>query len=382
MQRGTTNAPATKTDKSLRILIAYALLTIPFVEWPGSVIKSGFPEFLKAIVFYYFTVAFVRSEQDLKRFIAVFIGCQAFRILEPLYLHITEGYWGSAASMEGGAELMSRLSGAPYDVVNPNGLAFVVCSILPFLFFLGKLSWRLKLLFIPLAALALYVLALTGSRTGLIGAAIVLLGIILKSKKRVALATVAVAIVATSFSFLSPDMQDRYLSIVGKGERNVGTAEERFEGMSAQFRVVLRRPLFGHGLGTSAEANVNFIESGPYANRAQPAHNLYLEIGEELGVVGLVIYLIFLVSVISDFLTSVRAAPGAGVGPLLPRLLDAMQVWLPMNLAVSFASYGLSGYDWYLFGGLSVVILRLSRPQRTAVSQQLPWQRHQRSRAP
>ena len=36
-------------------------------------------------------------------------------------------------------------------------------------------------------------------------------------------------------------------------------------------------------------------------------------------------------------------------------LVNSMQVWLFMNLIFSFASYGLSSYEWYLFGGLSVV---------------------------
>jgi hypothetical protein len=37
-----------------------------------------------------------------------------------------------------------------------------------------------------------------------------------------------------------------------------------------------------------------------------------------------------------------------------------MQVWLAMNIVFSFASYGLSSYEWYLFGGLSVVLQQLA----------------------
>ena len=39
-------------------------------------------------------------------------------------------------------------------------------------------------------------------------------------------------------------------------------------------------------------------------------------------------------------------------------LEGAMEVWLLMNLLFSWASYGLSSYEWYLFGGLSVVFRR------------------------
>ena len=123
----------TSTDSLLRILIAYSVLTIPFVEWPGSVINTGISNFIKGIVFYYFTIAFVRTEKDLKKLVLVFVACQLWRILEPLYLHVTEGYWGSGASMANW-EHLDRLSGAPSDVVNPNGLAFIICTVLPFLY--------------------------------------------------------------------------------------------------------------------------------------------------------------------------------------------------------------------------------------------------------
>ncbi len=77
-------------------------------------------------------------------------------------------------------------------------------------------------------------------------------------------AVIVVTIAAIGFTMLSADMQDRYLSIFGKGEKNAATADERLEGMQEQLHVVMHRPLFGHGLGTSAEANYHFTTAGPY----------------------------------------------------------------------------------------------------------------------
>jgi putative inorganic carbon (hco3(-)) transporter len=172
-----------------------------------------------------------------------------------------------------------------------------------------------------------------------------------------ACATVAVPV---GFSSLSPDMQDRYLSIVGLGAKNAGTAEERVGAMEGQWGVAMRRPLFGHGLGTSREANYHFNDSGTYAGLAIAAHNLYLEIAQELGLVGLVIFLSFMKSVIIEFIDtrrqqSVREAAGA----FLPRFIDAIQVLIVMDIVSSLASYGLSSYEWYLFGAFSVVMQRI-----------------------
>ena len=48
---------------------------------------------------------------------------------------MTNAYWGDAAHI-GGGEFLNRLSGAPSDVINPNGLAFVIIIALPFMYLL------------------------------------------------------------------------------------------------------------------------------------------------------------------------------------------------------------------------------------------------------
>lgn len=362
--------PFSQTDKVLIVLIAYAVLTMPFVEWPGSVIKSGIPNLTRAVVFYYFTVAFIKTEPDLRKFVFVFLACQLFRIYEPLYLHITEGYWGNTASMAGW-ESLERLSGAPYDIVNANGLAFIVCTVLPFLYFLSGRSAIRRVAIYGLMLLAIYALSLTGSRSGMIGLAVIVLGIVIKSKQRLLLSTVLLIGAVTGFSLMSADMQDRYLSIVGKGEKNAATSQERWEGMEEQIKVAMRRPIFGYGLGTSAEANAHYTENGPYAGREMPAHNLYVELAQELGVPGLIIFLFLIKSIVNGFAKSRAVLRDRETGAFLPGLIDAMQIWLAMNFVFSFASYGLSSYEWYLFAGLSVVLQRLVPQESTERRAQL-----------
>jgi hypothetical protein len=366
--------PSSEAERVLRVLIMYAIVTVPFVYWPGSVIKFGLPNFVKAIVFFYFTIAFVKTEADLRKVVFAFVFLQLLRILEPLYLHLAHGYWGSRASMANW-ESMDRLSGAPSDVINPNGLAFLVCTVLPFLYFLAGLSRTLLTAALLLAPPCLYVLALTGSRSGIIGLLVVMLGIVMKSKSRasfVAGSVLGLILAGVGFAFLSPDLQDRYLSLIGLGEKNEGTLEDRLEGMMTQIDVMMNAPIVGHGLGTSAEANSNFTTSGPYAGWAIPAHNLYLEIGQELGVFGIIIYLVYIKSIFSGFAKSRRVSWHHDAGSFVPRLIDAMQVWLIMNLVFSFASYGLSSYEWYLFGGLSVVLQRLAESKAKAGQDEAP----------
>lgn len=342
------------TDRVLRILIAYAIITIPFVYWPGSVINTGIGNFIKAIVFYYFTLSFVRTEQDLKKLVFVFVTCQLVRILEPLYLHVTEGYWGDVAYMLTGTEALDRLSGAPSDVVNPNGLAFIICFVLPFLYLMAGMSWKGYVGALLLVPACLYVLALTGSRSGIVGLAVIVLGILAKSRRRVMWVIAIVAVAVVGFPLLSPNMQDRYLSIIGAGEKNAGTAEGRVTGVVDNFVAALHRPIFGHGLGTSREVNGNFIGND------QPAHNLYAEVAQELGFVGLVLFIILLNSIHAGFRECKRAYNQQNGSMFLQNLVDCMQIVLIMNFIFSFASYGLSSYEWYFLGGMSVSMQRLA----------------------
>ena len=138
--------------KYLWALIIYIIITLPLVKWPGSVINKNAELFIKAIVFFFFTVSLVDTRDKLKLVIQLFLGVQIFRVLEPLYLHVTQGYWGSFASMANW-EYMNRLSGAPNDIINPNGLAFVIVTVIPLLhFLLVRASTRLRLLYFVLAS--------------------------------------------------------------------------------------------------------------------------------------------------------------------------------------------------------------------------------------
>ena len=158
--------------------------------------------------------------------------------------------------------------------------------------------------------------------------------------------------VPIAFLNLSSEQRDRYVSIFDTSAKHYDTASGRTDEVIDALRVALRRPIFGHGLGTSREANANF------GIKDIPAHNLYAEIAQELGFLGLVIYLFYIRSIIRNFHQSVKQG-SVKENAFLHSFNKAGQTWLWMNILFSFASYGLSSYEWYLFGGLSVVSLKL-----------------------
>jgi putative inorganic carbon (HCO3(-)) transporter len=347
-----------KGNGRIRALIlgiaAYALVTVPFVEWPGTVLFQGLPNFIKAFVFYYFTTQLVTTEGQLRKLILVFVAGQSLRVLEPLYLHVTEGYWGSFTMMAGW-ETMDRLSGAPSDVINPNGLAFVILTIIPLLHYLGPMTRLGGLFYIAFLPLASWALLLTASRSGMLGMAVTLLLIWWKSRRKALLAAVIVIGGVVGAQFLTANQIDRYTSIFSKDTKNAATAEGRMDGVTRDLMVALRRPVFGHGLGTSYEANTHFNVA------PEVSHNLYTEVAIELGFVGLAIFVVFLVTVARTASRTLKALRQAGMKDgLTLRLSLAVQVFFGMNILFSFASYGLSSYEWYFLAGLCEVLPRLS----------------------
>jgi O-antigen ligase len=353
--------PLSQTAWALIALTAYCLVTIPFVQWPGSVVRYGLEGYVKAIVFYVFTVRLVTTERRLRWLLLVFVACQSFRFLEPLYLHVTAGYWGDRASMLGGSEFMNRLSGAPGDTINPNGLAFVVLTVICFAHFTWTGNWLGRIGYLLLLPAGLYALVLTGSRSGMLTMGIVFVAIWLKSRRKVLLATVAIAAVLWATPRLSSDLTDRYESVVDSNTRNAATFAGRIEGVRQNFEVALRRPLFGHGLGTSREANSNFEGTD------MPAHNLYAEVAQELGFLGLGVFLTFLWVVARNLWKHQRLWGLASAAGSIKRTGDALRLFMVMNLVFSVASYGLTGYEWYLLAGLSDVVTRLARESGTTL---------------
>lgn len=339
-------------SKLLLILVGYIVVTLPLVKWPGSVLNHGWEPFLKSILFYVLTVRTVTTEKRLKIFLVVFLGAEAFRVFEPLYLHVTTGYWGSFTNM-GNYELMNRLSGAPFDIVNPNGLAFIILIVLSLSHhILVNGTGKQRIVYLALLVPMLYAMVLTGSRSGMVGLGIFALLIVWRSKHRATAMAALGIIVVVLFANMSDIERQRYLSIVDHSAKGGASAEGRVSGMWSDFRVGMERPVFGHGLGTSLEANANAT------GEALPSHTLYAEVFQELGFVGLAIFLLFIVRVLRNCLASVKDATARG-GFLL-HAAACCRDFASVLIVFSIASYGLNEPQWYLMAGLSVVLQDLS----------------------
>lgn len=344
-----------KPTKALLLVLIYIVFTIPFVEWPGTAIRvfrSTFPIFF---MFYFFTISILDTEKKLKIFIFIFIGCQMFRALEPTILHITSGYWGSVAFMEGGS--FDRLSGSPHDVVNPNQLAWIMVTTVPFIYyFLWQRNTFLKTLTLIYISIIGYGLFLTGSRSGILSLVIIILIISFFSKRRKLAMTIVGAVVLPllffSISMLGPSLKDRYLSIIDSSAQNRSTFDARIDSLKRTIKTIAHKPLFGHGIGTSKETNVNLI-AGSHERRT---HNFYIETLQELGVIGFLIFFYYIFSIIRVLMrTREYSQRIIESSDFLLKTSNACLAWVLMNLLYDLSCFALLSWEWYLFGGIASV---------------------------
>lgn len=337
--------------KAYGVFLVIVFLTLPFVTYPGSVIKNNIPVFLKAIVFLYFVSLILDTDKRFKWSLLVFVCCQVFRVLEPLYLNLTQGYWGDSTYIDG--EFANRLAGAPADVINPNELGFVIATVIPFLhYYLLPRSWFYKLLYLGILPLLLYALILTMSRGAFLALLVVAWIIFKESRHKVLLIAAAVVIVVSAFSVMNDTQKDRYLSLVSSESKQTKSKEGRVKGMISEFTLGLARPIFGHGLGTTAETKV---QNG---HNRQAAHNMYAEILIEVGFVGM-FFLIRFAKKIHFQLTfaNERLKTAENFHKTTFKILRII-FWMFVVYSINY--WGLTQYYWYNLAGLVVACAYLS----------------------
>lgn len=145
------------------------------------------------------------------------------------------------------------------------------------------------------AAICLFTLFLTVSRGGLVGLLVALVAGILfagRWRPQALLGTLALVVCAVTFyaAYASPDERDRVLQPT-RGESR--TEESRLTIWQVGWRVVEAHPIVGVGVGNYEESAVDFVlvpgetfRTDSVVDDTQPAHNTYLHVVAELGIVG------------------------------------------------------------------------------------------------
>ena len=274
--------------------------------WITCVVSYFFGPFIHTISPYRFTIPAVTMSRMNKIFFFYFVACLCIdteKKAKALYVvmllsfaYLT--YWALGQYLAG--HWFGRLSGPVgasgsglYADQNDFAMAFVVAQ--PFFWYFGsnqrRWIWRWAWwIWIPLSWDAVF---LTGSRGGFLGLVTTVAFMVLRSRRRLLGIALIPAFLVIFALEAGPVMKTRVLSI--DHYHKSGSAEDRLHSWHAAVRMIIAHPVTGVGLASYGPAF-------PYYSRHHPreAHDTFLQITAESGVLAGAMYLMIVFSLIRE----------------------------------------------------------------------------------
>jgi putative inorganic carbon (HCO3(-)) transporter len=270
--------PAPKLRTFVALLFLCMLIQVPLSVAPAYSWGIFVDRVYKFALMGFFIAAFVRSPNALRWFLAAFL----FACIRMSF----EGLLGSiTGSMIWENQGVPRLHGATPSYSHPNSFAGMALGTLPFIMYLAPLSsMTIRLILLAQGALALNVVLRTGSRTGYVAFALLLAVAAMRAKKKFRTFALGAIFIGLAIPFIPEDYVGRATSIFTQKDKEGESTELRREILRDAWAIFKEHPL---GIGVGAFPVVRMYKFG----RAQDTHNLYFEVGTNLGVLGLAVFI-------------------------------------------------------------------------------------------
>jgi len=255
-------------------------LHTPFAIDPAGSIATLTDTYLKVLLVFMLMINLLGDRQRLVLIMKLIVVCGAVLAFGAIRDYATGNLRMMGVRIEG---IVGGIFG------NPNDLATSLDMIIPLALVLVMTQrgiWRfICLVSIPMMALAV---ALTFSRGGflglIIGSGLILWKLGEKNRARtVILSLLAVSVLAVA---IPSKYSERLSTIVENDKDKTGSANERKDVMYRALYTAVHHPVIGVGMSNFAR----------YSIHEMVAHNSYFEIAAELGLAGLIFYLIMILA--------------------------------------------------------------------------------------
>lgn len=374
-----TRKPALGNSRNILILISLLfvamLVQLPFAADPVMARKIFNDRVIKFAILTFLMVVMIESPRFLRLFLVAFLFSVFYITLESVRGLITGGLiWENQGIL--------RLHGAVPIYKHPNSLGGVAMGTVPFVVFLMPYfkRWWQKLWLLAVSASSLVCVVYSGSRTAYVGLLAFVLWWWLQSKHKGRWLVRALILGVLILMILPGQYIERFQSIGGK-EKEGRSKETRMVILEDAWQIFTENPL---GVGVASFPAVRMQRFG----RMQDTHNLFLEVGTNLGVQGLAVFLIlvgaFMVSYHRmatsferqrQYLRRVRWGPGKS--PLLGKLVMEHDRNLGFLAATAHATggfifirlalgmFGMDLYEVYWWFGAGIAIVLSGMEPRT-----------------
>jgi putative inorganic carbon (HCO3(-)) transporter len=317
--------------KAVLALTLIALFTLPIARSPGLAWETFSDAFIKAVLIFIVLVNVIQTRRRLMLVIWISLSVSFYVSYLAIDLYSkgefnTEGYRVSVD--------LKGLFG------NANDMAIHLATMAPLAVGLGAAAknWLARFGYYLLAIFMMVAITVTFSRGGFLGLSISLIVVAWKLGRKSRIKVLAGSLfTAFLFMFLAPGNYGiRILSMFIPALDPVGSSTARKELLITSIMVTLRNP-WGVGMGNSPLFGAHDHET----------HNAFTQVSSELGIVGLIAYLIFLVRPIRMLRIIERKLVADKDSAWIYYMSVGLQGSLIAFMVSSF--FGSVAYTWYAY---------------------------------
>lgn len=348
---GRSAVPLAREQVIAALLAAWAIVTVPASMWPGGSAGVLTGVFLKAIVVFWLLGRVVVTTERLK-----VVAWTLTWIAVPLSVSAVSAFLSTGPGDVRLEEGLARIAGYRSALAaNPNDLALMLTLILPLTLALVGCTRSLAARFVLLGLAALDIVAViaTYSRGGFLVLATVvgayLVALWRRGKKATAVFVTA-GIVA--LAPLAPvGYVQRLATITDIHADRTGSAQVRWRDMQDAAAYAAAHPVFGAGIGMNLLA-LNEMRGETWTK----VHNVYLQYAVDLGLPGLLLFVLLLGGAIGSCMRASRVTARKPGYADFPFLAEGVGVSLT-GFAVAAVFYP-DAYQFYFFyfAGLAVAV--------------------------
>lgn len=317
--------------KAILAMLAISMITMPIAKDPALAWETFNEPFSKAVIMFIVMINVVRTRKRLMAMMWLSLGIGIYLAIAALDLY-SKGKF--AVEEYRIAVDIGGLFG------NPNEMALHFVMMTPLAITLGIAArskiWRI--LYFAVAGLFIAANMVTFSRGGFIGliACSAVLAWKLGRKYRLNVTLVSLVVGVVALAAAPGNYGLRMLSIFIPGLDAVGSSDQRKELLIRSIWTSIRNP-WGIGLGNFPIVGVRNLQS----------HNAFTQVSSELGILGLIAYLVFMIS------------PFRKLGAIERKLFDSEDAnwyyYLAIGLQASIIGYMVSSffasvaYQWFIY---------------------------------
>ena len=329
-------------------LLGWALVTLPLGSWPGGSVGVLADMYSKTLVIFLLIANTVNTVARLRLIVGGLTLMAA-----PIALIGVKNFLSGAYIVGGDNRIVGYESAL---TANPNDLALILNIIIPLALGLVLITRRPMLRAVLLASIGLQAVAviITFSRAGFLSLATIL-GVFawtMSRRPERGWAYAALTLGVAALPLLPGNYLTRLSTITNIEADATGSAQERYAQQVAAVHYVLAHPIVGAGLGM----NILAINETGLSPAWMNIHNVYLQYATDLGLPGLILFLlIFLGSIKSAHLVQRRSATSPQSRELF---------YLATGIKTSLLSFAISAFfspvayqfQFYYIAGLAVAV--------------------------